>query len=40
MPCAFAQVDPAKAVAAKEEKKRKAVDDGEKAWLVRLQSLQ
>ena len=29
------QVDPAKAAAAKEDKKRKAVEDGEKAWLVR-----
>ena len=29
------QVDPAKAAAAKEDKKRKEVEDGEKAWLVR-----
>jgi hypothetical protein len=31
------QVDPAKAAAAKEDKKRKAVEDGEKAWLVRTE---
>ena len=30
-----AQEDPAKAAAAKEAHKRKSVEDGEKAWLVR-----